>query len=358
MPLYANANYTEFVRRAQLEGSGLGTKWHQDGALKALGELLRADSTSMAVQAAIATLARTRDSVHQSKLRKYRDAIAYVENTFPIARGMRQAPTGARIQARRYTRNLVPPTITFTANRPNLGSFRVTSATLQDEEDFTVPDFMEANAASTRVLLIHLGTAQLDMGRLWDGTSALAHMNAVLATAAAQQIHVCILCDPHQRGRGVGTPTPANAVCGGLRAAVGLLPGTHVWVADGGGEHSAFHDPAFLPWLTAPGVTDVVVMGFDADICVRGNVFGAAEFLAPAPVVQPLAQPVVQPGAQALAQPGVQPVAQPPVVAPTLVSALINHVDVVTARPLLSGGAAGSVTQGVWGSLCFPTRDA
>jgi nicotinamidase-related amidase len=353
MPLYANANYTEFVRRAQLEGSGLGTKWHQDGALKALGALLRADSTGMQVQAAIATLARTRDNVHQSKLRKYRDAIAYVENTFPIARGLRQAPLGARIQARRYTRNLAPPTINFVNNRPNLGSFRVTSATLQGDEDFTVADFMEVNAASTRVLLVHLGTAQPDMAQLWDGTSALAHMNAVLATAAAQQIHVCILCDPHRRGRGVGTPTPANAVCGGLAAAVGLLPGTHVWVADGGNEHSAFHDPAFLPWLTAPGVTDVVVMGFDADICVRGNVFGAAEFLA-APVVQP----VVQPGAQPLAQPGVQPVAQPPLVAPTLVSALINHVDVVTARPLLSGGAAGSVTQGVWGSLCFPTRDA
>jgi hypothetical protein len=153
-------------------------------------------------------------------------------------------------------------------------------------------------------------------------------MNMVLATAAAAQIHTCILCDPHHRGRGVGLPTPTNAVCAGLQHAVGQIPGTHVWVADGAAEHSAFHDPAYQGWVTQAGVDTVVVMGFDADICVRGNVFGVAEEVA-----------------------GALP--------RRVVPALINFVDVLTARPLLSGGAAGTVQQmGSWGGLCYTQRDA
>jgi hypothetical protein len=41
-----------------------------------------------------------------------------------------------------------------------------------------------------------------------------------------------------------------------------------------------------------------------------------------------------------------------------VVPALINFVDVVTARPLLSGGAAGTVQQmDYWGGLVFMKND-
>jgi nicotinamidase-related amidase len=185
---------------------------------------------------------------------------------------------------------------------------------------------MAANAATTRVLLVHLGQPQVDMGLNWDGITALAHMNAVLNTAAEHQIPVCVLCDPHERGRGIGLPTAGNAVCPGLRDAVGRLAGAHVWVADGGRKHSAFHDPAYQAWVSNPAVDTVVVLGFDADVCVRGNVFGIAEEaenVAPARVVP----------------------------------ALINFVDVVTARPLLSGGERGIQAYKSWGSLCYMKQD-
>lgn len=327
MPIYPAHNYTEFVRLARARGSGLDRTWHRDGSLKALGGLLQRDSTSMLVSAAISALGRQADAVHGSKLRKYREAIAFIENTFPILPGLRQAPVGMGVEAVRYVRNPVAPTAQFVGAHLNHGTLSMSPATAQVRAGMTVPEFMEANAASTRVVLIHLGGVQQDMDFSWDGLKAVDHMNLVLTTAAEQQIHVCILRDPHQNGPGAALPTAANAVCAGLRHAVNQLPGTHVWVADGGANHSAFHDPAFQAWLTAPGVTQVVVMGFDADICVRGNVFGVAEEEA-----------------------GSNP--------RRIVPAMINFVDVVTARPLLSGGAAGTVQAiGSWGSLCFTRQD-
>jgi len=60
-------------------------------------------------------------------------------------------------------------------------------------------------------------------------------MNTVLRTAAQNQIHVCVLCDPHTRGIGVNSPTAANAVCDGLRARVkitshfNISASAHLW---------------------------------------------------------------------------------------------------------------------------------
>jgi hypothetical protein len=68
-------------------------------------------------------------------------------------------------------------------------------------------------------------------------------------------------------------------------------------------------------------------MGFDADICVRGNVFGVAE-------------------EDATAAP------------PNVVPSMMNFVNVVTSRPLLSGGAAGTVQAfASWGDLCYMRND-
>lgn len=327
MPQYPAHLYAEFETLARAAGSGLGSTFSRDGSLKALGKLLEGDTTPILVRQAIAALGRTKDAGHGSKLRKYRRAIAFLENTFPIAPGLRQAPTGMAIEGVRFVRNPTPPAANFVGNNIDFRSLVLATSAARIGLDMTVPDFMEANAASTRVLLIHLGGAQADMGFSWDGVTALEHMNAVLDTAAAHQIRVCILRDPHTQPRGTALPTPANAVCDGLRDAVNRIPGTHVWVADGGNQHSAFHDPAFRAWAADPSVSSIVVMGFDADICVRGNVFGVAE---------------------------VDAAANPPRVVP----ALINFADVVTARPLLSGGAAGTVQQfGSWGSLCFTRQD-
>jgi len=70
-----------------------------------------------------------------------------------------------------------------------------------------------------------------------------------------------------------------------------------------------------------------VVLGYQADICVRGNVFGVAEEIAGA---------------------------NPRRVSP----AIINVQDVITSRPLLwaDGGAIG--TFGQWGmQMCGQDRD-
>lgn len=327
MPQYPAHYYNEFVALAQGSGSGLGKKGRLDGTLKALGARLRRDSTVIEVVAAIAALGRLRDNVHISKLRKYRKAIAFLENTFPISPGLRQAPVGAGVEAIRYVQNAARPTATCTNDNLNYGSLQLTKSAAQIGLDMTVTEYIEANAANTRLVLIHLGGHQSDMSRSWDGATALDHMNAVLIAAAENNMHVCILRDPHTGVRGQNVPTPANAVCAGLRNAVGGIPGTHIWVADGGNQHSAFHDPGYQGWVSTQGVNAFIVMGFDADICVRGNVFGVSERAANA-------------------------------IQPSLVPALINFGDVVTSRPLLSGGDAGTVqSMDYWGNLVFMKQD-
>ena len=327
MPQYPDHYYTEFVALAQRVGSGLEKKGHLDGTLKAVGALLRRDSTGIEVREAIAALGRVRDNAHISKLWKYRKAIAFLENTFSIPPGLRQAPVGAGVEAIQYLRNTTRPTATFTNGNLNYGSLQLTKSTAQIGQDMTVTEYIEAKAANTRLVLIHLGGPQGDMSHSWDGATALEHMNAVLNAAAENNMHVCILRDPHTGVRGQNVPTPTNAVCAGLQNAVVGIPGTNIWVADGGNKHSAFHDPAYQAWVSTPGVTAVIVMGFDADVCVRGNVFGISE-------------------AAANANP------------PSLVPALINFVDVVTSRPLLSGGDAGTIqSMDYWGNLAFMKQD-
>lgn len=327
MPKYPSDNYKEFVAITQECGSGLGTRWHSDGALKALGELLRKDSRIDDIVRAITALSRVRDNAQTNKLRKYRKAIAYLERTFPIPRAQRKAPIeGRSTEAIRYVMSATLPTATPNTPINNSGAFMTKSAA-QIGLNMTVPEYMAAHADNVRVLLIHLGTPKEYMSIEFDGVSSLEHMNAVLRTASEYRIHVCVLCDPHERGMGVGTPTAGDAVCDGLRHAVGAIPETHIRVADAGSNHSAFHDPAHRDWVTAPGVNSIVVMGYQADVCVRGNVFGISETLQ-----------------------GSQP--------PRLVPALINVKDVITAKPLLwaDGGSIGAFVQ--WGMhMCGPNRD-
>src|SRR5690606_32242038 len=103
------------------------------------------------------------------------------------------APTGMGIEAIRYVRNPTPPSASFVNGHVNYHTLRLSPALAQIGQDMTVPDYMEANAANTRVVLIHLGGAQNDMAFAWDGLPALEHMNAVLRTAAEFHMHVCIL---------------------------------------------------------------------------------------------------------------------------------------------------------------------
>ncbi len=327
MPKYGDGYYTKFVAMAHDLGSGLDLKGRFDGALKALGALLKKDSTVNQVVAAIAALDNVKDAVHTSKQLKYREAIAFLENTFPIPLNQRVSAVGAGVEAIRYLRNPVRPTANFNQGNIDFKSLSLSKSTAQFGLAMTVPEFISKHAANTRLVLIHLGGHQLDMNSIWDGKTALEHMNLVLDAAIEHSLHVCILRDPHTAGRGVSVPSPANGVCDGLRDRVGRIAGTHVWVADGGAAHSAFHDAAYEAWVSVAGVNTVVVMGFDADICVRGNVFGISE-------------------AALNANP------------PRVVPALINFVDVVTARPLLSGGDAGTVQQmDYWGNLAFMKTD-
>lgn len=323
MPKYPKIHYDKFVQLANEQGSGLEKGWHQDGALKSLGALLRKDSSQDDIVSAIKALADVKDNTHTNKQRKYRKAIRHLEDTFPIPQDKR---VWRGMEAVKYLREPTRPSVIFKDNNIDYSSLKLIKTTLQ-RIGVSVEDYMEDNSNTTRMLLIHLGQPQEDMNHKWDGATALQHMNSVISKAAQKGVPICILRDPHSGVRGQNVPKPVDAVCDGLRHAIGQVPGNNVWVADGGGQHSAFHDPKFQGWVDLEEVKTVIVMGFDADICVRGNVFGVSEKAE-----------------------GVNP--------PSLVPALLNFADVLTSRPLLSGGGAGTIQQiDSWGDLVYAKRD-
>ncbi|MEM7191045.1 MAG: hypothetical protein AAF439_15645 [Pseudomonadota bacterium] len=328
MPVFPAPDYQEFVRLAQAAGSGLGRNWHADGALGPLGKLLRHNSDHLNIVAAIRSLENTVDANHVNKMQKYRRAISYVEFNFPVPRPLWQIADDANSMAYRFNQNGTAPTCNFVeGGHVQYGSLTRTNGGVPTALNLSIPDFIVANAGTTRLLIVHLGGTQGDMNIRWSGNTAAQHMSAAIRAAANNAVGVCILRDPHTGARGVGVPTAANAVCPEIRTAVQQVPGPNVWVADSGHSHSFFHDPAFRAWITAPNITNAVVMGYQADICVKANVFGVEEI-----------DQSINPG-------------------PQLVPSMLNVVNVVTSRPLLSndGGAIGDAV--CWSTLQGINRD-
>ncbi|MBI3855799.1 MAG: hypothetical protein HY293_08935, partial [Planctomycetes bacterium] len=117
----------------------------------------------------------------------------------------------------------------------------------------TVEEFLLTAPAQTGVLLIHLSTHVAELDVVVQGDSTMDHINSVLQLAADKNFDLCIL---YQN---------APPVCPELQTAVGAFAApvqVHVHP-----QHMGGRDANFRTFMTTH--SPVVVMGFDACVCVR-----------------------------------------------------------------------------------------
>ncbi|SFD34855.1 hypothetical protein [Pseudoalteromonas denitrificans] len=222
-------------------------------SLKSLIALLN-DSTSTAMQITMAM-----QKIPVLKAAKYRDALWYLQVTYPGFHPL-NLPIGIHSQgktnAARYSRTPLtqaydPSSMPPTRNIPP-------SAWLNQ----TVEQWLLTENGSVGVVIIHLSGLQDPMKDLFNGRASVDHMNSVLRIARLKGADLLCL---HMKGNPVCPELSDAANAYGDRKTDILISKYHM------GGHSA-------DFINFANTHDhVVVIGFDADICVNANLFGANE---------------------------------------------------------------------------------
>ena len=130
----------------------------------------------------------------------------------------------------------------------------------------TIEQFLFHNRMTTGIVLIHLSAVQPGMENVYNGRTTLAHMTSVLQDGRLLNCPVCVL-----------TMDNANNLCHPLLAEYNSFANrTRVYEHGGhmGGISADFRN-------FAAARANLVVMGFDACVCVFANVFGANERMPP-----------------------------------------------------------------------------
>jgi hypothetical protein len=325
MPKYPAFQMTEF-RRLLVQAnptveSGLAAKAFGKSSLQPLMEILNSDKgTADQVRAQLQLLAGTRDGVYGSKANKYKQALYYLELTYPIAIGQRVGVGADKARAVILHKSGRQPSVKTWRKyvKDDARSWapeakdgmELATATRIEGVPGTVEEFILNEPAQTGVIMIHLQGFQDSMNRVYDGWKALDHMRSVLRVAAAVKLRLLVL-----------KVAQGDAVCAELKPALaGFGEVREVYVA----RHSGFHDASYREFVG--GLRNVVVMGFDADVCVHINVFGGPELLDATDEERRTNAP-----------------SRP-------VGALLSEVNVITSRPLLvARGFNGVVDRAEYG---------
>jgi hypothetical protein len=252
VPAYANIqNFQNLVRAANPT-----FERRKASSLRPLITILEsATGTANQVDQALSALAA-------NKVGRYLDALYYLLATYPglPANAATHLNIGAlqKTNAVRYA--LTPMPHNFTPTGPQAGRVFVTPASGFLNQ--TVEQFILCNHANTGVLLIHLSGTQAGMDLVFNGRTVLKHMNSVLRVARLKGCQLCVL-----------TMNASSDVCAELRAEYNQYA-NRVRVYEPH-HHMGSIDANFRNFATAH--THVVVMGFDAGVCVFANVFGSDE---------------------------------------------------------------------------------
>jgi hypothetical protein len=253
---------------------------------------------------AITQVRAQNDPLYVNKANKYKNAPNYLQRTYPIPQAQWVTLGAQRSRAARYTQAAMPPA--FNPYGPGMYNnvARLQPASQWEGAARSVEDFVYTAPGAVGAVLIHLDAVQPGMNDLVDGMRVVDHMKSVLLAVQHRNGGACAL---H-----IGATPP---VCAALNTefngcvnpvAVNELGNRHM-----GGFHAAFNN--FVNQYPT-----IVVMGFDADVCVRANLFGAPEYPAN------------------------------PVVGTSSVTPLTAQADVVTSRALLvTVGTVGAAEYGV-----------
>jgi hypothetical protein len=228
------------------------------------------------------------NAIPHAKRARYRRAIYFLAATYPaLARHLIHWHAPGRANVAMYTRTALPAN--YEPWQPHFRRVVPQSALLgRTAEAYLL------NTANVGVLIIHMQHVQPGFETLIEGAPVIQHMVSVLSVARELNAPVAVLTQ--------GNPPLEQRLEAVLN---GYGNRTNILVAKG---HMGGKDPAYIQFATA--CDSVLVMGFDANVCVFANIFGTMEF-------HPL-------------PPGSPQGTVPPVVAP-----LITMCDVVTSRALV-----------------------
>ncbi len=251
--------FTADVRRANpnFERTGLVRS-----SLRPLINVLNdANGTAIQVQQALQGLAAV-------KAAKYREAIWYLQATYPGLPAM-TIPIGnlGKTRAARFTQTALPGNYDPSARPPRRN--RPPSAWL----NLTIEQWLLTTPGTKGILLIHLSAYQAPMDDRFNDRRVVDHINSVLRVG---RLCGCDLLCLYMHG-GPVCPELADAA-----NAYGTSK-TDLCIAN---YHMGGRSPIYRTFAATHN--NVVVMGFDANVCVNANLFGSPERMPDNSFVPPL----------------------------------------------------------------------
>jgi len=257
----AYQNIQTFIQRAKNVNPNF--ERFKQSSLRPLIAVLRDINGSLTqVRAALAALPPV-------KANKYKEAIYYLLGDYPglwpFPRSVNFGPLD-KLNAAEFSKTDLPQG--YNPARPQFDRIVAPSRFL----NLTVEQYLISNPG-TGVILIHLSGHDAGMDMVFNGEKCINHIKSVLRVANDNKRDLCILY--------MEEPPVLAALQDEVAASANK---THVLVKE---QHMGARHPWFLGF--AQRHSHVVVMGFDATICVEANLFGAEEKMEDGSLVPPLA---------------------------------------------------------------------
>lgn len=272
MPVCPKVTMDEFMRRLRAVNPtldrGLSASVFGKSSLQALVALLqKPECTPLLIYRAIAAL-------ESASATKYRDGLSYLLTSFPglNATGIQlddlRSPLTPQTQAALYSRTANPGDFN-PDNRQGKGVFVKPPSAFMG---MSIVDHLLAHPDNAGLLLIHLGHADSSgLDEQFSGRTSLAHMTSVLRVARMMGCPVTVL----SMAKG-----GEEHLCPVLLREFNLVPASRRLVIHEPAFHTGTNQPAMVTFLQSR--PRIVVMGFDATICVFANVFGSQEAMSAA----------------------------------------------------------------------------
>jgi hypothetical protein len=252
MAVYAQvANFMIQVRSANLNYE----RFTRSSLRPLLAVLNNVNGTAQQVCQAIAALPA-------DKTLRYLDPLYYLLSNYPglpanAATNLNLAPL-SKTEAHYYSQ--VPMPGNFNPAGPQAGRVFATTQNILPL-GLTLEQYIIENHALVGVLLIHLSDVVVGMELMFNGRSTLTHIKSVIRVARLMGCPLCCLTMKATADVCAPLAPEYNQVGGRVRV---LEPRTHT-----------SNDVNFTTFVAAQ--QNLVVMGFDADVCVFANVFGSNE---------------------------------------------------------------------------------
>jgi len=267
MPLYPLPKLTHFLALVHATNPTYNKK--KSSSLLPLIAVLKnpAAYAAQVVQAITALKART-DPMYGNKANKYKNALHYLMRTYTIAPSHWVGlGAGPKCRALRFTRTALPAVFNPYTVPLNYSAPQVRHAAPNNWEPAaaaeSVEDFIYKNPAAVGVVLIHLSAVEPGMDTIFDGMTVTDHMKSVLRAVA------------HRNGGACALHLTNTAVCGPLVPDYNAVP-VRVEVHEHTPKHMGSRHAAFNTFIG--NYQTIIVMGWDANICARANLFGTFEW--------------------------------------------------------------------------------